>query len=63
MKSSRTFKIWEFQISHGQIRSPKAPATSSAAEQVTNLDVVCRGVDYLAIPSLDEGLGACCANR
>ena len=32
--SERTFKIWEYQVSHGQllIRSPKAPATSTSPE-------------------------------
>jgi hypothetical protein len=57
-KSDRAFKIWEYQISHGQllIRSPKAPATDKSPERVTNLDVVCLGVDYMAVPRVFHGL-------
>ncbi len=58
MKSQRIFQVWEYQISHGQllIRSPKSPATTTDPQQVTNLDVVCLGVDYLALPRVMKGL-------
>jgi hypothetical protein len=58
MKSERTFKVWEYQVSHGQllIRSPKSPETRTASEQVTNLDLVCHGVKYLAVPRAMKGL-------
>lgn len=58
MKSPRTFKVWEYQISLGQllVRSPKAPATTNEPEQVTNLDVVFLRVEYLAVPRLMRGL-------
>lgn len=58
IKSDRTFKLWEYQISHGQllIRSPKAPATDTSPEMLTNLDLVCLGVDYLAVPRIFHGL-------
>jgi hypothetical protein len=54
----RVFKLWEYQVSHGQllIRSPKSPATPSAPEQLTNVDLVCLGVEYLAVPRLFRGL-------
>ena len=57
-KSDRPFKIWEYQVSHGQllIRSPKAPATEKSPEFRTNLDVVFLGVDYMAIPGAFRGL-------
>jgi hypothetical protein len=57
-RSDRTFKIWEYQISHGQllIRSPKAPATSTSPEFLTNVDLVCLGVEYMAIPRILNGL-------
>ncbi len=58
MKSERTFKVWEYQVSHGQllIRSPKSPATGTEPERVTNLDVVCLGVKYMAVPRAMKGL-------
>lgn len=54
----RVFKLWEYQVSHSQllIRSPKSPATPSAPEQLTNVDLVCLGVEYLAVPRLFRGL-------
>lgn len=54
----RIFKLWEYQVSHGQllIRSPKSPATQSALEQLTNIDLVCIDVEYLAVPRLFRGL-------
>lgn len=57
-KSDRTFKVWEYQVSHGQllIRSPKAPATDASPEFFTNLDLVCLDVDYMALPYVFHGL-------
>ncbi len=57
-KSDRVFKVWEYQVSHGQllIRSPKAPATGTAPELLTNVDLVCLGVDYMAVPRALHGL-------
>ena len=57
-RSDRTFKIWEYQISHGQllIRSPKAPATSTSPEFLTNVDLICLDVEYMAIPRILNGL-------
>jgi hypothetical protein len=51
-KCDRVFKVWEYQISHGQllIRSPKAPATETSPEFLTNIDLVCLGVEYMAVP-------------
>jgi hypothetical protein len=56
--SDRTFKIWEYQVSHGQllIRSPKAPATQTSPEFVTNVDLVCTDVEYLAVPGIIKGI-------
>jgi len=56
-KSDRTFKVWEYQISHGQllVRSPKAPATETSPEFLTNVDLVCLGVDYMAVPRALHG--------
>lgn len=57
-KSDRTFKLWEYQISHGQllIRSPKSPATETSLETLTNLDLVCLGIEYMAVPRIFRGL-------
>lgn len=57
-RSDRTFQVWEYQISHGQllIRSPKAPATESSLELLTNIDLVCLGVEYMALPHFLRGL-------
>lgn len=57
-KSDRTFQVWEYQISHGQllIRSPKAPATKTSPELRTNVDLVCLGVEYMAMPRALRGL-------
>ncbi len=56
--SDRTFKIWEYQVSHGQllIRSPKAPATNAAPERTTNIDLAFVGVEYMALPRVFRGL-------
>jgi hypothetical protein len=57
-KNERLFKLWEYQISHGQllIRSPKQPATGNAPERTTNVDLVCMGVEYMAVPRLFNGI-------
>jgi hypothetical protein len=57
-RSDRTFKIWEYQISHGQllIRSPRAPATSTSPEFLTNVDLICLGLEYMAVPRIFNGL-------
>lgn len=45
-------------MSHGQllIRSPKAPATGTAPERLTNVDIVCLGVEYMSLPRLLRGV-------
>jgi hypothetical protein len=55
---NRAFQLWEYQVSHGQllIRSPKAPATETSPERRTNVDLVCLGVDYMAVPRHLHGL-------
>ena len=57
-KSNRKFKVWEYQVSHGQllIRSPKAPATKTSPELLTNIDLVCLDVEYMALPRMLRGL-------
>jgi len=54
----RTFKVWEYQISHGQllIRSPRSPATTTSPERHTNVDVVFLGVEYMCLPRVLRGL-------
>jgi hypothetical protein len=54
----RDFKVWEYQISHGQllIRSPKAPATDVSPERRTNIDLVFLGVEYMSLPRVFRGL-------
>lgn len=56
--TERAFQLWEYQVSHGQllIRSPKAPATGTSPEFLTNVDLVCLGVDYMAVPRQLRGL-------
>jgi hypothetical protein len=56
-----TFQVWEYQVSHGQllIRSPKAPATGTSPEQLRNVDLVCLGVEYMAVPRAFRGLKLC----
>lgn len=56
--ANRVFKVWEYQVSHGEllIRSPMSPATHSTPEQLTNIDLVCLGVEYMALPRLMRGL-------
>jgi len=57
-KSNRTFKVWQYEVSHGQllIRSPKAPATRASPAFLTNVDLVCLGVEYMAVPRVFQGL-------
>ena len=57
-RSDRIFQVWEYQISHGQllIRSPKAPATKTSPEALTNIDLVCLDVEYMALPRVLRGL-------
>ncbi len=45
-------------MSHGQllIRSPQAPATNTSPERTTNVDLVCLGVEYMALPRAFRGL-------
>lgn len=56
-RSDRTFQVWEYQVSHGQllIRSPKTPATGTSPGFQTNIDLVCLGVEYMAVPSVLRG--------
>ncbi len=56
--ADRDFKVWEYQISHGQllIRSPKAPATDASPERRTNVDLVFLGVEYMSLPRVFRGL-------
>jgi hypothetical protein len=58
LSSSRVFKVWEYQVSHGHllIRSPQAPAIRSEPEQVTNLDIHFLGVDYFELPRVLKGV-------
>lgn len=55
---ARDFQVWEYQVSHGQllIRSPKRPATGTSPECATNVDLVCLGVEYMALPRALRGL-------
>lgn len=57
-KTERVFKVWEYKVSHGQllIRSPKTPATETSPEFLTNIDSVCLGVEYMALPRAFRGL-------
>jgi hypothetical protein len=57
-KNDRRFQVWEYQVSHGQllIRSPKAPATLTSPELLTNVDLVCVGVEYMGIPRSLDGI-------
>jgi hypothetical protein len=50
--SERAFQLWEYKVSHGSllIRSPKAPGVSE------NIDLICVGVEYLAVPRHMKGL-------
>lgn len=50
--TDRAFQLWEYSVSHGSllIRSPKTPSTSE------NIDLICVGVEYLAVPRHMKGL-------
>ncbi len=54
----RSFQVWEYQVSHGQllIRSPISPATDHAPARVTNIDIVCLGVEYMCLPRFLGGV-------
>jgi hypothetical protein len=42
----RQFQLWEYRVSHGSllIRSPAGPGIK------TSIDIICAGVQYLALP-------------
>lgn len=52
MKSKRTFKLWEYSVSHNQmlLRSPKNE------DHLTNLDIVFVGVTYCDVETLIRGI-------
>jgi hypothetical protein len=56
--SSRSFQVWEYQVSHGRmlIRSPREPASSTGPEHLTNLDIDLWGVVYFELPSCLHGV-------
>lgn len=45
--TGRTFRVWEFRVSHDQLllRSPRT------AQHSQNLDIIFAGVDYLDLPT------------
>lgn len=49
---NRTFQLWEYRVSHGSllIRSPQG------TDSKVNVDLVCSGVEYLAVPRFLRGL-------
>jgi hypothetical protein len=57
--SQRNFQLWEYRVSHGSllIRSPMGPGISE------NVDLVCRGVEYLSAPRHIQGLDITEATR
>lgn len=52
LTSDRTFQLWEYFVSHGSllIRSPKQDGLQ------TNIDIICRGVEYLSSPRFLRGI-------
>jgi hypothetical protein len=56
--SSRSFQVWEYQVSHGRlvIRSPRSPGTLDEPEQTTNVDLHFWGVDYFELPGILRGI-------
>jgi len=50
--TDRVFQFWEYRVSHGLllIRSPQS------AGEPTNVDIICAGVEYLAIPRFFRGI-------
>lgn len=58
LSSSREFKLWEYQVSHGHllVRSPKKPASQRSPEQTTNLDLHFWGVEYAELPRQFKGI-------
>ncbi|MFN7873788.1 MAG: hypothetical protein ACK5PB_00625 [Pirellula sp.] len=51
-QSNRTFKIWEYRVSHQQllVRSPRAP------EVATNIDLVFWGVKAIKLETIVKGV-------
>ncbi|RYG33448.1 hypothetical protein EON81_18115 [bacterium] len=58
LSSERTFEIWEYEAGRSQLllRSPKAPASDTAPEEATNIDVLFIGVEYVALPRTLSGI-------
>ncbi|SRR5258708_1679220 len=56
--SSRSFQVWEYQVSHGHllIRSPQSPGTFDEPKQATNVDLHFWGVDYSELPRILRGI-------
>ena len=56
--TDRTFQVWEYEVSHGQllIRSPKSPASRTSPEQLTNVDIICLDVEYMSLPRVLRGI-------
>lgn len=50
--TNRIFQLWEYRVTHGSllIRSPQS------SEAKTNVDIICTGVEYLAVPRFFRGL-------
>ena len=64
--SDRTFQVWEYQVSHGQllIRSASIPEETESGTR-ENIDLLCYGVEYMALPTILAGveLGAATAEE
>jgi hypothetical protein len=58
---NRTFQLWEYKVSHGSllVRSPR----NEADDQLTNIDIVCTGVEYVALPRFLVGVEICSASE
>jgi hypothetical protein len=56
--TTRVFKLWEYQVSHGHllVRSPIAPASGQRAETPTNIDLLFMGVVFVDLPVFFDGL-------
>jgi len=50
--TDRVFQLWEYRVSHGSllIRSPQDPG------ETRNVDIICAGVEYLAVPRFFRGI-------
>ena len=57
-ESDRTFQLWEYQVSMGQLllRSPRTPASEGSPELKTNFDIVFVGVEYVSLPRFLRGV-------